>query len=155
MWFIFSHSTTFNMVCLGNISTCTCVTLYFTSSKLNACLCGRITAHIHNPFGSASRIALITSSCIPARWVCNNNVRLSIKLYEVFIKYIFHIPRKKRVLLIPFNSELTFASSIASSTYSIPTLLALRAIKFAIGILDKDHKQPGTTSLSKFSSNFI
>ena len=49
------------------------------------------------------------------------------------IRYYKGHLNKNNVLLMPFNSEFTFASSIASGTYSIPiTFRARQATKFAI-----------------------
>jgi len=85
--------------------------------------------------GAAAEMIFITSSCIPAlggsviitsgfpfRNQKNEEVRTS-----------FMSPAKKYVLIIPFISELFFASSTASSTYSMPiTRAADAAMKLAI-----------------------
>src|SRR5574344_822701 len=131
------NSTTFSTcgVC-GNISTgCTLSTLYRGSSncRSRAWVAGLQLTYTMR-LGAAFIITFTTSGCIPARGgsvIITSGLPCSAMKSSVSMSFMS--PAKNDVLYMPLISEFTFASSIASGTYSMPTtLLALRATKLAI-----------------------
>ena len=59
-----------------------------------------------------------------ARRIQNDHIRLPMLLYEITAQDILMSPAKNSQFVMPFPAAFTFASSIASGTYSMPTTLA-------------------------------